>query len=551
MQAHSLTTAMLIDHAERNHAQTEIVSRAPDCTLQRTTWSELAHDAKRLAAALTDLGVSPGDRVATFAWNRIPHLALYYGVTAAGMVLHTVNPRLFSDQIEYIINHGGASVLCVDPDLLHLIEPLADRLTAIKRIIVLCSKNEIPDSSLTSLIAYDELVAGANPIDEWPELEENSAATLCYTSGTTGNPKGVLYSHRSTVLHSYSIVAADAMALSAKDCALLITPLFHVNAWGVPFASALCGAKLVLPGSALDGASLYEFLKDEGVTFSLGVPTVWFGVLDYLEKNTSASEREAMAINRVFVGGAGVPRSLIVRFRELLGIDVLQSWGMTETSPVATVCRPLSKHDRLDQEARTDLMTSQGRALCGVELRVESADGSEIPLGSNEAGLLKVRGPWVVSHYFGQEPNSALDDHGWFDTGDVAWIDGDGFLHITDRAKDVIKSGGEWISSIEIENAAVAHPAVTEAAAIPVPHPRWQERPLLLITLNPGQKLSRDEMLDYLKPQMASWWLPDDVVVVEELPHTATGKLRKIDLRERYRNHFTADSDSIEKQAVS
>jgi fatty-acyl-CoA synthase len=349
----------------------------------------------------------------------------------------------------------------------------------------------------------------------------------------------VLYSHRSTVLHSFAVVAADAMALSARDCVLLITPLFHVNAWGVPFAAAMCGAKLVLPGSALDGASIHQLLYQERVTFSLGVPTVWFGVLDYLQENTTPAERSALSIDRVFVGGAAAPRALIKRFRELLGIEVLQAWGMTETSPVATVCRPLMHHEELGEEARVDLMTTQGRALCGVELRVESPDGTEIPQGSQTTGLLKVRGPWVIHRYFGQETNTALDADGWFDTGDVAWIDHDGFLHITDRAKDVIKSGGEWISSIELENAAMAHPAVAEAAAIPVPHPRWQERPLLLLRLNPNHRVTLEEMTEFMAPQMASWWLPDDIVIVDELPHTATGKLLKTKLRAQYCNHFS------------
>lgn len=539
MQSNDLTTTMLIDHAARNHSRTEIVSRASNGSLQRTNWGNLALDARRLASAFSGLGLSSGDRVATLAWNRTPHLALYYGVTAGGMVLHTVNPRLFGKQIEYIINHGGATVLCIDPDLLSVIEPIVDQLPEIKTIIVLCGEKEIPETRLTGLLAYDELLVGVDPIESWPAIDENSASTLCYTSGTTGDPKGVLYSHRSTVLHSFAVIAADAMALSAKDSALLITPLFHVNAWGVPFAAAMCGAKLVLPGSALDGASINELLHKERVTFSLGVPTIWFGVLDYLELHTTAEQRAELMLNRVFVGGAAAPRSLVKRFREVLGIDVLQAWGMTETSPVATVCRPLAHHHELDADALIDLMTTQGRALCGVELKIESPAGDEIPQGSEQSGLLKVRGPWVVSHYFGQEPGSALDVDGWFDTGDVAWIDPDGFLHITDRAKDVIKSGGEWISSIEIENAAVAHPAVAEAAAIPVPHPRWQERPLLLITLNSDQQVTREELIEYLTPQMASWWLPDDVLVVEDLPHTATGKLLKTDLRIQYRDHFS------------
>ena len=537
MQGQPLTTAMLIDHAARWHGRREIVSRRPDGSLERTDWAGVARQARTVAAALVGLGLQSGDRVATLAWNRTAHLALYFGVTAGGMVLHTVNPRLFAEQIAYIIGHGGARVLCVDPDLLPILEPIADQLTAVDHIVVL---GDPGDCALPGVIGWDALLAGVDPLAAWPTIDENAASTLCYTSGTTGNPKGVLYSHRSTVLHSYAITAADAMALSARDTVLLVTPLFHVNAWGVPFAAAMCGAKLVLPGAALDGGSILDLLRDEAVTFSLGVPTIWFGVLDHIEATTTPADRAALALNRVFTGGAATPRALIVRFRDLLGVTVMQAWGMTETSPVSTVCRPLASHDTLDPDAFADLMATQGRPLCGVELRIEGPDGAEIAAGSDVSGLLKVRGPWVVGGYFGQEQGSALDADGWFDTGDIAWIDDDGFLHLTDRAKDVIKSGGEWISSIDLENAAVAHPAVAEAAVIAVPHPRWQERPLLLVRTHDGSAVDRAEMLAFLGTRVARWWLPDDVVTVADLPHTATGKLLKTELRAQYRDHLAA-----------
>ena len=541
MQNHPLTTSMLINHAATNHSQSEIVSKNPSGVIQRTTWGQLAEDSKRFASALHELGLATGDRVASLAWNRTPHLTLYYGVTAPGFVLHTVNPRLFPEQIEYIINHGGSRILCVDPDLLPIVEAIAGRLKFVEKIVVLCSEDHIPETSIEALISFDTLINSAEALDDWPLLDENSASTLCYTSGTTGNPKGVLYSHRSTVLHSYAINAADAMALTAADNVLLVTPLFHVNAWGVPFASAMSGSKLILPGSELDPASIYHLMRDEDVTFSLGVPTVWNSVLDYLEHEVSRENLQRLRLNRVFVGGAAASRALISRFYGLLGVKVLHAWGMTETSPVATVNRPLAKHENLSREQMLDNMTTQGRPLCGVQLKVESQDGDPIPRGTGESGVLKVRGPWVINHYYRTDCDSAVDSRGWFDTGDMAHIDEDGYLHITDRTKDVIKSGGEWISSIDIENAAMEHPDVLEAAAIAVPHPRWQERPLLLLTLHEGRSLTKADMLDFLKPKMVSWWLPDDVMVVGELPHTPTGKLLKKDLRETHIDHYCAE----------
>ncbi len=539
MQQMRLTTAALIDHAARAHGRTEIISRRVDGTIERSNWRALAARARQVATMLADLGAQPGDRIATLAWNRMPHLELYYGVTAAGMVLHTVNPRLFADQIRYIVDHGGARILCVDPDLLHVVEPLIAELPGIAHVLVLCAADAMPETTISGVIAYEDAVAAARPLAAWPEIDENSASSLCYTSGTTGNPKGVLYSHRSTVLHAFAACAADSMALSARDSVLLVTPLFHVNAWGLPFTAAMCGAKLVLPGAALDSASVYALLRDEGVTFSIGVPTLWFSILDYLQRHVDPAERAQLKLQRVFLGGAATPRTLVERFRDLLGIQANQAWGMTETSPVATVCKPLGFQADWQGDALTDVLACQGRAVFGIELRIEDEDGQTLPHDGERSGLLKVRGPWVLNAYYGNPPGSALDGDGWLDTGDVARIDADGFVHLTDRAKDVIKSGGEWISSIDLENAAAAHPAVAEAAVIGVAHERWQERPLLLVRLHPDQAVTKEAMDAHLLGHVARWWLPDAMVVVDDLPHTATGKLLKSALRSQYRDHLT------------
>ena len=538
MQQLPLLTSSLIEHAGRYHGGTEIVSRHVDASLRRSNWAEVASRSRRVANMLHRMGIRDGDRVATLAWNRTPHLELYFGVTGAGAVLHTVNPRLHRDQIRYILDHAESRCLFVDPDLLQLAESVTAGLTQVKRLILLGSPPEMPADPPPHLLCYEELLQTEPDTYLWPQLDENSASTLCYTSGTTGNPKGVLYSHRSTVLHAFAAVAADGLALTARDSILLATPLFHVNAWGVPFAAAMCGAKLVLPGTGLDGRSLYELMRAERVTFSLGVPTLWFGLLDYVESALDDRQRSSLSLQRVLCGGAAPPLALIERLEQLLRVQLIQAWGMTETSPLATLCRPLAKHDGLDPTARRQLHSLQGRPLFGVQLRLEDETGRELPHDGRAVGELKVRGPWVASGYFKHEADTAVDAAGWLATGDVARIDADGFLQLTDRSKDVIKSGGEWISSIDLENAAVAHPAVAEAAVIAVAHPKWQERPLLLVKTLPGQTLERDAMLDYLAGKVPRWWLPDDVVVVDQLPHTATGKLLKTELRRQYRDYL-------------
>ena len=538
MQQTPLLISTLLQHAENYHGATEVVSRNATGNVERSNWASVGLRARKVANMLAALDVSPGDRVATLAWNRIAHLELYFGVTGAGVILNTVNPRLFPEQVSYIIDHAEDAYVFVDPDLMSVAEIVAGDLPGVRGWIVLCDTAEMPKTSLSNVLCYEELMAVADESFLWPNLDENSASTLCYTSGTTGNPKGVLYSHRSTVLHAWCAVSADGMALSSYDTILLVTPLFHVNAWGVPFAAALSGSKLVLPGIALDGKSIFDTLKEESCTFSLGVPTIWFAVLDYIERELEPTAYADLSLTRILSGGAAVPRSLIERFDRILGTEVIQAWGMTETSPLATINRPLAKHRLLDKEAQYDVRAKQGRPAFGIELRIVGENGAELPHDNIATGELQARGPWVATGYYKNEGGQTCDEHGWFSTGDIAKIDSDGFLQLTDRSKDVIKSGGEWISSIDLENAATSHPDVAEAAVIGVEHPRWQERPLLLVRLQEGSVADGTGILDHLKDLVASWWLPDDVVFVEDLPHTATGKLLKTELRAQYRTYL-------------
>lgn len=535
MQSFPLLISSLLDHAALNHGQTEIVSRGADGIVRRSNWSEVASRVRRAANMLDRLGVKPGERVASLAWNNSNHIELYFAVPGSGRVLHTVNPRLFMDQLTYIIKHGGSRFLFVDRDLLPLAQSIAAEVGTIEALIVL--DGEPTEAALAKVLSYEALLAGEDDCYDWPRLSEDSASTLCYTSGTTGNPKGVLYSHRSTILHAYGAVAADGMALSALDTVLLGVPLFHVNAWGVPFAAAMCGAKLVLPGPRLDGNSLYTLLRDEGATFTLGVPTLWLGLFEYLESSVAPEDYAKLALQRVLVGGSAAPIELIRKFDKMLGVELIHAWGMTETSPLVTICKPLKHHADLTDEQLYELRAHQGRTLFGVELRIVDESGAVLSRDGATSGHLHVRGGWIAKGYFGSSED-AVDEDGWFPTGDIARITPDGFLKITDRAKDIIKSGGEWISSVELENAAIGDPCVAEAAVIGIPHPKWQERPLLLVRPTPGQEVRPDALLKYMGERVAPWWLPDDVLVVENLPHTATGKILKSHLREKYYSHF-------------
>ncbi len=534
MQQRPLLISSLLDYAERYHAGTEIVSRSVEGPIHRSNWGEVATRARQTANALARLGVAQGDRIATLAWNHNRHLEIYFGVTCSGAVLHTVNPRLFPEQVRFIIDDAEASYVFFDVTFAALIEQLASHLPSVRGYVALCAHDAMPSIDVPNLLCYEDLLAAESADYAWPQFDENTASALCYTSGTTGNPKGVLQSHRSAVLHSFSLMSADTMAISARDSLLLCAPLFHVNCWGIPFAAAGTGAKLVLPGMKLDGASLFEFIRDEGITFLGAVPTVWLNLFAWMEQNLDTLDHRGLKLKRVLSGGSAVPRVVIEKTHAYFGATMLHAWGMTEMSPLGTCGSLLARHVDLDLEQRMPVHLTQGRTIYGVDVRIVDEEGRELPRDGRSVGEVQARGPWVLSGYFKGAGGNVVDNAGWFRTGDVARMDADGFLTITDRAKDVIKSGGEWISSIDIENLAVSHPAVLEAAVIAARHARWQERPLLLVHRKPGTTVTKDEILQFLSDKIAKWWLPDDVVFVDELPHTATGKILKTRLREQY-----------------
>lgn len=480
--------------------------------------------------------------MATLAWNSARHLEVYYGVTSSGRVLHTVNPRLFPEQLRYILNHAESGFIFFDPLFAALVEQLAPHLPLVRGWVALCDRAALPSVKVANLLCYEDLLAAASPDYDWPSFDENAASTLCYTSGTTGNPKGVLYSHRSTILHAFAACSADGFALSARDCVLVIVPLFHANAWSLPFAAPMCGAKLVLPGPKLDPESIYLLLEQEGCTKAGGIPTIWLNFLAWLENNRARLDLSRLKLRHVFAGGTAPPRATIEKFHDLLGVFLLHAWGMTETSPLVTVGSTLHKHDGFAREQLVDIQVKQGRQLYGVELKLVGREGEDVPHDGKSVGELKVRGNWVISGYFKGEGGEVVDKDGWLGTGDVATIDPDGYVQLTDRLKDVIKSGGEWISSIEIENLVVGHPEVFEAAVIAIAHPVWQERPLLIVQPKPGCAPTRQSILDFLEGKIAKWWIPDDVVFVDSLPHTATGKLLKTELRQRHHGHVAVQA---------
>ena len=532
-----LLVSSLIEHADRNHGDVEIVSRTVEGPIHRYTYSRAHKRAKQLAQALARLGVRDGDRVGTLAWNGFRHFELYYGVSGMGAVVHTVNPRLFPDQLQFIVNHAEDRYVFFDLSFAQLAEKLAPACKGVKGWVAMCDRAHMPKTSLSDLLCYEELLEREDGDYDWPQFDEWTAAGLCYSSGTTGHPKGVLYAHRSTILHALASSLPDVMNCSARSVILPVVPMFHVNAWGVPYFAPLNGAKLVFPGAGLDGKSLYELFESEKVTHTAGVPTVWLALLAHMKQNNLKFSTLKTAI----VGGAACPPAMIETFRNDYGVECRHAWGMTEMSPLGSMCTLKAKHAALPREKQKELECKQGRTIYGVQMKIVDGEGKQLPRDGKAFGDLLVRGPWVLSEYFKGEGGNPLrldeKGRGWFPTGDVATLDGDGFMQITDRSKDVIKSGGEWISSIELENIAVAHPAIAEAAVIGVRHPKWDERPLVVAVKKAGAEVTREQLLEFYEGKVAKWCMPDDVAFVDQLPHTATGKLLKTKLRQDFKDH--------------
>ncbi|MEQ1686354.1 MAG: 3-(methylthio)propionyl-CoA ligase [Burkholderiaceae bacterium] len=541
MMQQPLLISSLLVHAERHHGDQEIVSRRVEGDIHRCTYRDLASRSRRMAKAIASLGVKPGDRVATLAWNGYRHMELYYAVSGSGSVLHTLNPRLHPDQVVYIADHAEDQVLFFDMTFLPLVEAVVSRVKTIKKFVAMTDRAHMPkESKIPGLLCFEDLVDANDDRFDWPSFDENQASSLCYTSGTTGNPKGVLYSHRSTVLHTFAIALPDALNVSARDSILPVVPMFHVNAWGLPYAACMMGAKLVFPGPGLDGKSLYELFEAERVTVSAGVPTVWQSLLGFVE----AGGLKFSTMRRTVIGGSACPPAMMKAFQEKYDVQVIHAWGMTEMSPVGTAAILKGKHLDLSPEERMAVQSTQGRAVYGVDMKIVDPEGKALPWDGKVSGELLVRGPWIIQTYFKGEGGDPLvsDDEGrgWFPTGDVATIDADGYMHITDRSKDVIKSGGEWIGSIDLENIAMAHPAVAMAACIAALHAKWDERPLLIVVKKPGAEVTRDELIAFFEGRIAKWWTPDDVVFVDAIPLGATGKMLKNRLREQYGKHLLA-----------
>ena len=533
MQEWPLLVHTFIDHANIHHGEREIVTRRVEGDIHRTNYSEIYSRAKRFSKALQKLGVMQGEVIGTLAWNTYRHLESWYGITGIGAIYHTLNPRLFTEQLEYIINHAENQYIISDTTFVKLLEGIEKNIPNVKGFIFLTDKENMPDTKLKNSLSFEELIDAEDEDFDWVRVDENDACGLCYTSGTTGNPKGVLYSHRSNVLHTLAANSADAMGISSTDSVLPVVPMFHANAWGISFSAPMVGCKVVMPGMNMDGESIYQLLTDEKVTFTAAVPTVWLMLLQYLEAN----DLKLPYLNRVAIGGSAVPKMMLEKFEKDYEVSVMHAWGMTEMSPLGTIGAFKSGMEDLSFEEQINIKLKQGRATYMVEMKITNDEGNELPWNGKDFGHLLVRGPFIASKYIKGEGGQILDNQGFFDTGDVATIDELGFMQITDRSKDVIKSGGEWISSIELENAAVGHEEISEAAVIGIAHPKWDERPLLICVPVEGKTPSKEDVLEYLKEKVAKWWMPDDVVFVEEIPHTATGKIQKITLREQFSDY--------------
>ncbi|MDA8455171.1 3-(methylthio)propionyl-CoA ligase [Acidovorax sp. GBBC 3334] len=537
MQSQPLLISTLVEFAERHHGDAQIVSRRVEGDIHRYTYRDMAARARQLANALDGDGLAFGDRVASLAWNGYRHLEMYYGVSGSGRVLHTINPRLHPEQVAWIVNHAEDQVLCFDLSFLPIVQAVHAKCPTVRRWVALCDADRLPaDAGVPNLTSYESWIGASSDRYDWPVFDENSASSLCYTSGTTGHPKGVLYSHRSSLLHAYAAALPDVMGLSASDAVLPVVPMFHVNAWGIPYSAPLTGCKLVFPGPALDGKSVYELMDAEGVTFAAGVPTVW----QMLLQHAKATGVRFGKLQRTVIGGSACPPAMIEAFQDEYGVRVLHAWGMTEMSPLGTLCSLKNKHQDLPAQERMKILLKQGRAIFGVDMKIVDGDGRELPWDGKTYGDLLVKGPWIVDRYYRVEGSPLVPDaqgRGWFPTGDVATIDADGYMQITDRSKDVIKSGGEWISSIDIENIAMAHPAVAMAACIGMPHPKWDERPVVAVVLRQGAQATREELLAFYEGKTAKWQIPDDVLFLDAIPIGATGKMLKARLREQLQDY--------------
>ena len=542
MQDWPLLCHRIIDHAATQHGARKVISRSVEGPIHTTTYADIRARALKISQRLGKDGIAPGDRVATLAWNTWRHLEAWYGVLGIGAVYHTVNPRLFPEQIVWIVNHAQDRVMMVDLTFVPLLEKIADKLPSIERYIVLTDRAHMPQTSLKNAVPYEEWLAEADGDFAWKSFDENTAAGMCYTSGTTGNPKGVLYSHRSNVLHAFMASLPDSKGLRANDVCMPVVPFFHANGWSLAFSTPMVGATLVMPGPKMDGPSIYEMLDTHKVTFTAAVPTVWLMLLQHLEANNLKLPH----LKRVVIGGSACPRAMTKKFEEDYGVEVIHAWGMTEMSPLGTLCSMKPEYAELEGDARLDIQQKQGHPPFGVEMKITDDAGRDMPWDGKTFGRLKVRGPAVAKSYYKGEGSEVFGADGWFDTGDVATMDAQGYMQVTDRSKDVIKSGGEWISTIDLENLAVGHPKVMEAAVIGIQHPKWDERPLLVIVLKKGESATKEDMLAYMQGKIAKWWMPDDVAFVDEIPHTATGKIQKIALRERFRDYRFPGANAAE-----